>query len=116
MLNGQRKKRYFVENNDLRCYILEVLERITRFQEYFQIKYKTKDLQDLLTEYMKSDLLDKKAKNLSRKIFNNLARNWSRQLKIKMGMKLEDIIKQEEEEENECEEGEEEEDEGKDKN
>lgn len=98
------------ENNELRSYVLEVLQRITKFKEYFHIMYKTKELQDLLDDYLKSDKVSKKAKNQSRIILNNLARNLKIQLLLKSGMKLEDIMKGEEEEEDEYEEGEEEED------
>ena len=98
------------ENNELRSYVLEVLQRITKFKEYFHIMYKTKDLQDLLDDYLKSDKVSKKAKNQSRIILNNLARNLKIQLMLKSGMKMEDIMKGEEEEEDEYEEGEEEED------
>ena len=98
------------ENNELRSYVLEVLQRITKFNEYFHIMYKTKELQDLLDDYIKSDKVSQKAKNKSRSVLNNLAKNLRKQLLIKSGMSLEEINKQEEEEEDEFEEGEEEED------
>jgi hypothetical protein len=94
------------DNNVLRCYVLEVLQRITNFKEYFHIMYKTKELQDLLDDYLKSDRVSENAKEHSRNILSNLAINLRRQLKLKSGMKLEDILKEEEEDE----EGEEEED------
>ena len=97
------------DNNELRCYVLEVLQRITNFKEYFHIMYKTKELQDLLDDYLKSDRVSENAKEHSRNILSNLAINLRRQLKLKSGMKLEDILKEEEEDE-EGEEGEEEED------
>ncbi len=103
------------ENNELRCHILEVLQRITKFNEYFSIMYKTKELQDLLDDYIKSDKVSQKAKNKSRSVLNNLAKNLRKQLLIKSGMSLEEINKQEEEEEDEFEEGEEEEDDEQDK-
>ena len=92
------------DNNELRCYVLEVLQRITNFKEYFHIMYKTKELQDLLDDYLKSDRVSEKAKEHSRNILNNLAVNLRRQLKLKSGMKLEDILKEEEEDEEEEEE------------
>ena len=101
------------DNNELRCYVLEVLKRITNFKEYFHIMYKTKELQDLLDDYLKSDRVSDYAKELSRNILNNLAINLRIQLKLKSGMKLEDILKEEEEYE-EGEEGEEEDDDEKD--
>ena len=98
------------DNNELRCFVLEVLQRITKFNEFFVIMYKTKDLQDLLDDYIKSDKVSEKVKNISRIILNNFAKNLKRQLLVKSGMKLEDINKLVEEEEDEDEEGEEEED------
>ena len=107
------------DDNDFRFCVLEVLQRITEFNEYFHIMYKTKELQDLLDDYIKSDKVSEKAKNKSRSVLNNLFKNLRKQLLLlKSGMKLEDINK-EEEEEDEYEEGEEEEDdeqEGKNKN
>ena len=96
------------ENNELRCYILEVLQRITKFNEYFNIMYKTKEMQDLLDDYIKSDKVSEKAKNKSRSILNNLAKNLKRQLLLKSGIKVEDLG--DDEEDDEFEEGEEEED------
>ena len=106
------------DDNDFRFCVLEVLQRITEFNEYFHIMYKTKELQDLLDDYIKSDKVSEKAKNESRSVLNNLAKNLRKQLLLISGRKLEDINK-EEEEEDEYEEGEEEEDdeqEGKNKN
>ena len=98
------------DNNELRCFVLEVLQRITKFNEFFVIMYKTKEMQDLLDDYIKSDKVNEKVKNISRIILNNFAKNLKRQLLVKSGMKLEDINKLVEEEEDEDEEGEEEED------
>ena len=94
--------------NELRCSILEVLQRITKFNEYFNIMYKTKEMQDLLDDYIKSDKVSEKAKNKSRSILNNLAKNLKRQLLLKSGIKVEDLG--DDEEDDEFEEGEEEED------
>ena len=96
------------DDNTLRSCVLEVLQRITKFDEYFHIMYKTKELQDLLDEYIKSDKVSEKAKNKCRIVLNNLATNLRKQLLIKSGMNIEDVNK--EEEEDEYEEGEEEED------
>ena len=98
------------ENNDLRCFVLDVLQRITRYNEYFNIMYKTKEMQDLLDDYIKSDKVSEKAKNKSRIVLNNLAKNLRKQLMLKSGKNLDEINKEEEEEEYEYEEGEEEED------
>ena len=98
------------DNNELRCYVLEVLQRITNFKEYFHIMYKTKELQDLLDDYLKSDRVSENAKDHSRNILSNLAINLRRQLKLKSGMKLEDILKEEEEDEEEEEEDDDEQD------
>ena len=92
------------DNNELRCYVLEVLQRITNFKEYFHIMYKTKELQDLLDDYLKSDRVSENAKEHSRNILSNLAKNLRIQLKLKSGMKMEDILKEEEEDEEEEEE------------
>ena len=102
------------DNNDLRCHILDVLQRITKFNEFFNIMYKTKELQDLLDDYIKSDKVSEKAKNKSRSVLNNLAKNLRKQLLLKSGMKLEDINNGEEDDDDEYEEGEEEEDEKQD--
>ena len=96
------------DNNEMRCFVLDVLQRITKFNEYFHIMYKTKELQDLLDDYIKSDKVSEKAKNKSRMILNNLAKNLRKQLLIKSGIKFDD--KKDDEEEDEYEEGEEEED------
>ena len=72
--------------------------------------YKTKELQDLLADYIKSDKVSEIVKNISRRVLNNLAKNLRKQLLLKSGKKLEDINKGQEEEEDEYEEGEEEED------
>ena len=98
------------DNNELRCYVLEVLQRITNFKEYFHIMYKTKELQDLLDDYLKSDRVSNKAKKHSRNILNNLAINFQRKLMSKSGMKMEDILKEEEEDEEEEEEDDDEQD------
>ena len=98
------------ENNDLRCFVLDVLQRITRYNEYFNIMYKTKEMQDLLDDYIKSDKVSEKAKNKSRIVLNNLAKNLRKQLMLKSGKNLDEINKEEEEEEYEYEEGQEEED------
>ena len=108
----------YTDDNDFRFCVLEVLQRITKFNEYFHIMYKTEELLDLLDDYIKSDKVSEKAKNKSRSVLNNLAKNLRKKLLLESGMKLEDINK-EEEEEDEYEEGEEEEDdeqEGKNKN
>ena len=86
------------ENNDLRCFVLDVLQRITRFNEYFHIMYKTKEMQDLLDDYIKSDKVSEKAKNKSRIVLNNLAKNLRKQLMLKSGKNLDEINKEEEEE------------------
>ena len=96
------------DNNDLRCFVLDVMQRITKFNEFFHIMYKTKELQDLLDDYIKSDKVSEKAKNKSRSILNNLAKNLRKQLLLKSGIKVDD--KKDDEEEDEFEEGEEEED------
>ena len=96
------------DNNEMRCFVLDVLQRITKFNEYFHIMYKTKELQDLLDDYIKSEKVSEKAKNKSRMILNNLAKNLRKQLLIKSGIKFDD--KKDDEEEDEYEEGEEEED------
>ena len=97
------------DNNEFRCLVLEILQRITKFEEYFNIMYKTKDLQDLVEDYIKSDKVSEKAKNKGRSVLNNLAKNFQKKLLIKSGMKLDEILKGEEEDD-EYEEGEEEED------
>ena len=90
------------DNNELRCYVLEVLQRITNFKEYFHIiMYKIEELQDLLDDYLKSDRVSDKAKKHSRNILNNLTKNLRRKLMLKSGMKLEDILKEEEEDDEE---------------
>ena len=86
------------DNNELRCYILEVLQRITNFEEFFHIMYKTKELQDLLDDYLKSDRVSNNAKEYIRNILKNLSKNLRKKLML-LTLKKKDIPKEEEEDE-----------------
>ena len=100
-------------NNNLRCHILDVLEKITKFDEYYGIMYKTKELQDLLDDYIKNDKVSGPAKSRSRKVLNNLVTNLKKQLLKKSG--ITPPPEDDEEEEEEDEEAEDEEQEAADK-
>lgn len=77
--------RQFESNGDNKLIngFLDVFIRLTKYENFFQIMYKTKELQDILDEYINSNKIDEKIKLKSGKILNNIVKN----LKMKLFMK-----------------------------
>lgn len=64
------------ELNELRIGILDILDDLTKFEEYNNIKYKRKELQDLLEDTEKSDdIFTKEVKEKIIKLIDNLKQN-----------------------------------------
>ena len=77
--------RQFESNNDNKLIIgfLDIFLRLTKYNNFFNIMYKTKELQDILDEYIRSNKVNENIKIKSGKILQNIVKN----LKIKLFMK-----------------------------
>ena len=77
--------RQFESNNDNKLIIgfLDIFIRLTKYNNFFNIMYKTKELQDILDEYIRSNKVNEKIKIKSGKILQHIVKN----LKIKLFMK-----------------------------
>ena len=60
------------EINELRSVLLEILYKITTFEEYYNIKYKNKEIQDLLEDCAKSDMVTTEVQEMSQNILDNM--------------------------------------------
>ena len=60
-----------MENNELRCDILDILIKVTNYEE-FGIKYKIEELKDLMEECSNNDSVSKEAQEKSILIIDNL--------------------------------------------
>ena len=97
-------------SDELRCFILEILDRITRSPEYFENMYKLNDLTKLTEEICINENLGDAVIDIASKVNRNLRINVENQIRIKAGLLPKGF--DEDDEEEEYEEGEEEEDEG----
>ena len=77
--------RQFESNNDNKLIIgfLNIFIRLTKYNNFFNIMYKTKELQDILDEYIRSNKVNENIKIKSGIILQNIVKN----LKIKLFMK-----------------------------
>ena len=77
--------RLFETTNDNNIIIgfLDILIRITRYNNYYNIMYKTKELQDILDEFIGTNTVNDMIKIKSEKILKNIVKN----LKLKLFMK-----------------------------
>ena len=70
-------------DNNIIIGFLDILIRITKYNNYYNIMYKTKELQDILDEFIGSNTINDMIKNKSEKILKNIVKN----LKLKLFMK-----------------------------
>ena len=52
--------------------VLDVIDKLTQFEEFYNIKYKRKEIQDLLDDCVQSDMVTTEIQEKSKKILNNL--------------------------------------------
>ena len=60
------------EINELRSGFLNILSKLTRFEEFYNIKYKTKELVDLLEDYANSDMVTTEVQEKSQKVLRHI--------------------------------------------
>ena len=60
------------EIDELRNAVLDVIDKLTEFEEFYNIKYKRKEIQDLLDDCVQSDMVTTEIQEKSKKILNNL--------------------------------------------
>ena len=60
------------EIDELRTGILDILYILTKFEEFYKIKYKRKELQELLEDCAKNDMVTAEVQEKSQNILNNL--------------------------------------------
>ena len=94
-------------SDELKCFILEILDRITRSPEYFDNMYKLDDLTKLTEEICNNDNLGDAVIDLAAKVNRNLTINVENQIRIKAGLLPKGFDEFDEEEEYEDEENEE---------
>ena len=73
-------------SDELKCFILEILDRITRSPEYFDNMYKLDDLTKLTEEICNNDNLGDAVIDLAAKVNRNLTINVENQIRIKAGL------------------------------
>ena len=70
-------------DNNIIIGFLDILIRITKYNNYYNMMYKTKELQDILDEFIGNNTANDMIKNKSEKILKNIVKN----LKLKLFMK-----------------------------
>ena len=60
------------EINEIRCGIIDIIYNITRFDEFYNIKYKNSEIKDLLEDCINSDKVTQEIKEKSQKILENI--------------------------------------------
>ena len=95
-------------SDELRCSILEILDRITKSPEYSENMYKLNDLTKLTEDICTNDNLGDAVIDIAEKVGRNLRINIENQIRIKAGLLPKGF--DEDDEEEEYEEGEEGED------
>ena len=60
------------EINEIRCGIIDTIYNITRFDEFYNIKYKNSEIKDLLEDCINSDKITQEIKEKSQKILENI--------------------------------------------
>ena len=71
------------DDNNIIIGFLDILIRITKYNNYYNMMYKTKELQDILDEFIGNNTANDMIKNKSEKILKNIVKN----LKLKLFMK-----------------------------
>ena len=72
-----------INDNEIICGFLDILTRVTKYNNYYSLMYKTKELQDILDEYIASNKVSDSIKSKSGKILKNIVKH----LKLKLFMK-----------------------------
>ncbi len=60
------------EINELRSGILDILNKLTTFEEFYNIKYKRKEIKDLLEDCVKNDMVTSEVQEKSQNVLDNL--------------------------------------------
>ena len=60
------------EINEIRCGIIDTIYNITRFDEFYNIKYKNSEIKDLLEDCVNNDMVTQEIKEKSQKILENI--------------------------------------------
>jgi len=60
------------EINEIRCGIIDIIYNITRFDEFYNIKYKNSEIKDLLEDCINSDMVTQEIQEKSQKILENI--------------------------------------------
>ena len=60
------------EINEIRCGIIDIIYNITRFDEFYNIKYKNSEIKDLLEDCINRDMVTQEIKEKSQKILENI--------------------------------------------
>ena len=60
------------EINELRCGILDILVKLTEFEEYYNIKYKNDEINNLLEDCSKSEMVSEEVQKKSQKVLDNI--------------------------------------------
>lgn len=60
------------EINEIRCGIIDIIDNITRFDEFYNIKYKNSEIKDLLEDCINSDKVTQEIQEKSQKILENI--------------------------------------------
>ena len=66
---------YFLESteiNEIRCGIIDIIDNITRFDEFYNIKYKNSEIKDLLEDCINRDMVTQEIQEKSQKILENI--------------------------------------------
>ena len=60
------------EINEIRCGIIDIIFNITRFDEFYNIKYKISEIKDLLEDCINRDMVTQEIQEKSQKILENI--------------------------------------------
>ena len=60
------------EINEIRCGIIDIIDNITRFDEFYNIKYKNSEIKDLLEDCVNNDMVTQEIQEKSQKILENI--------------------------------------------
>ena len=71
------------DDNNLIIGFLDIFMRLTKYNTFFSIMYKTKELQDILDDFIKSNKVNDLIKEKSRKILENIVKHLKLQLFMK---------------------------------
>jgi hypothetical protein len=60
------------EINEIRCGIIDIIYNITRFDEFYNIKYKNSEIKDLLEDCVNNEMVTQEIQEKSQKILENI--------------------------------------------